>query len=65
VSIAVHNLYAHEFHKLNEREAIRAADQARLINLVTRSHRRGRLTRSARQEKNATKVHHARNLAPL
>jgi stage III sporulation protein SpoIIIAA len=36
----MHTLYAHELHKLNERQALREAEQARLINRVVRARRR-------------------------
>lgn len=61
----MHTLYAHELHKLQERELFQAADQARLSNRVARAWRLPRLTRTSRREKIAANVHHARNLAPL
>lgn len=42
----MHSLYAHELHKLNERQALREAEKARLVNRVVRSRRRARTHRS-------------------
>lgn len=42
----MHTLYAHELHKLNERQVLREAERARFVNRVVRIQRRARTHRS-------------------